>query len=128
MYVKLHHYHWYVTGEQFFTLHTKFEELYNEAAVHIDELAERLLALGGKPVATMTGFLELASIQEADGKESATDMVQTVSNDYAQMLSEFKRGMELATSVHDGTTGDMLSAIHSGLEKHVWMLNAYLGE
>lgn len=47
LYTKLHNYHWYVTGPDFFTLHAKFEELYNEAALHIDELAERLLALEG---------------------------------------------------------------------------------
>jgi starvation-inducible DNA-binding protein len=52
LYIKLHNYHWYVKGPQFFTLHEKFEQLYNEAALHIDELAERLLALGGAPVAT----------------------------------------------------------------------------
>lgn len=128
MYVKLHHYHWYVTGEQFFTLHTKFEEFFGEAAVHIDELAERLLALGGKPVATMSGYLELASVEEAEGEESATSMVETVSNDYAQIISELKQGMLVAESVNDETTGDTLLAIHSSLEKHVWMLNAFLGE
>lgn len=128
MYIKLHNYHWYVTGEQFFTLHTKFEEFYNEAALHIDELAERLLALGSKPVATMTGCLELASIQEAKGNESATEMVQSVVNDFTQMLSELRHGMELAESVNDETTGDMFLAIYSSLEKHVWMLNSFLGK
>lgn len=128
MYVKLHHYHWYVTGEHFFTLHTKFEELFGEAAVHIDELAERLLALGEKPVATMSGYLELASVQEAKGDESARSMVDTISNDYAQIISELKQGMLAAESVNDETTGDILLAIHSSLEKHVWMLNAFLAK
>ncbi|WP_058309142.1 Dps family protein [Gracilibacillus massiliensis] len=126
MYVKLHHYHWYVTGEQFFTLHNKFEELFGEAAIHIDELAERSLALGEKPVATMSGYLELASVQEAKGDESARSMVEIVSNDYAQIISELKQGMLAAESVNDETTGDILLAIHSSLEKHVWMLNAFL--
>lgn len=128
MFIKLHNFHWYVTGEQFFTLHTKFEEFYNEAALHIDELAERLLALGSKPVATMTGCLELASIQEAKGTESATEMVQSVVQDFTQMLSELRHGMEIAESVNDETTGDMFLAIYSSLEKHVWMLNSFLGK
>jgi len=128
MYIKLHHYHWYVTGDQFFTLHAKFEEFYNEAALHIDELAERLLALGGKPVATMTGCLELASVQEAKGDESAKEMVASTVNDFNQMIYELKRGMEIAESVSDETTGDMFLAIHSSLEKHVWMLNSFLGK
>ncbi len=127
MFVKLHNYHWYVTGEQFFTLHAKFEELYNEAALHIDALAERLLALGGKPVATMTGCLETASVKEARGGESAREMVQTVVNDFTQMIAELKLGMELADSFKDQTTGDLLLSIHTSLEKHVWMLKAFLG-
>ena len=128
MYIKLHNFHWYVTGEQFFTLHAKFEEFYNEAAQHIDELAERLLSLGGKPIATMKGCMELASIQEATGNESTTEMVQTTVNDFTQIISELKTGMELAESSNDKTTGDMFLAIHSSLEKHVWMLNSFLGK
>ncbi|MBT2679922.1 DNA starvation/stationary phase protection protein [Bacillus sp. ISL-35] len=127
LYIKLHNYHWYVTGPEFFTLHSKFEELYNEAALHIDELAERLLAMGDKPVATMTGALELASVKEAAGSESASDMVASIVDDYTTIIEELKRGMELAGEVQDETTSDLLLSIHSGLEKHVWMLNSFLG-
>lgn len=127
LYIKLHNYHWYVTGQEFFTLHAKFEELYNEAALHIDELAERLLAMGDKPVATMSGALEIASVKEASGNESATDMVASIVDDYSTMIQELKKGMELAEEVNDETTSDLLLSIHSGLEKHVWMLNSFLG-
>lgn len=127
LYIKLHNYHWYVTGPEFFTLHAKFEELYNEAALHIDELAERLLSMGDKPVATMSAALELASVKEASGRESATDMVASIVDDYATMIEELKQGMELAGEVNDDTTSDLLLSIHSGLEKHVWMLNSFLG-
>lgn len=128
LYTKLHNYHWYVKGEQFFTLHVKFEELYNEAALHVDEIAERLLAIGGQPVATMKGNLELASVQEANGSESSQEMVQAIINDFSIIIGELKEGMSLAGEMDDETTGDMLLAIHSGLEKHVWMLTAYLGK
>jgi len=128
LYFKLHNYHWYVKGQQFFTLHEKFEELYGEAAGHIDELAERLLALGGKPVATMTGCLEVASIKEAEGTEKAEQMVESTVHDFTQIINELKQGMSLAESVSDETTGDMFLAIHSSLEKHVWMLNSFLGK
>ncbi|MDO3680204.1 Dps family protein [Paenibacillus ehimensis] len=127
LYVKLHNYHWYVKGPQFFTLHTKFEELYTEAALHVDALAERLLALGGKPVATMSGSLRLASVREAEGEESAERMVAALVNDFTLIIGELKTGMKYAESVQDETTGDLLLAIHSSLEKHVWMLNAFLG-
>ncbi|MCM3765976.1 Dps family protein [Neobacillus niacini] len=128
LYMKLHNYHWYVTGGQFFTLHAKFEEFYNEAGLHVDELAERLLAIGGKPVATMKESLEISSIKEAAGTESAEEMVQSIINDFSIIIGELKEGMSLAEENNDETTGDMLLAIHSGLEKHVWMLKAFLGK
>ncbi|MFB3161359.1 Dps family protein [Neobacillus sp. 179-J 1A1 HS] len=128
LYIKLHNYHWYVKGGQFFTLHAKFEEFYNEAGLHVDELAERLLAIGGNPVATMRECLELSSIQEAQGSEAAEQMVQTTINDFSIIIGELKEGMSIAEENNDETTGDMLLAIHSGLEKHVWMLKAFLGK
>lgn len=128
LYTKLHNYHWYVKGSQFFTLHEKFEELYNEANTHIDELAERLLALEGKPVATLRESLEQATINEAEGHETAEEMVQSVVADFKTLTGELKEAMDLAAEVGDETTGDMLLAIHQSLEKHVWMLKSFLGK
>lgn len=126
MFVKLHNFHWYVKGPQFFTLHTKFEELYTEAAVHIDELAERLLALGGQPVATMKEYLETSTVKEAAGGEKAEEMVKVITEDFDGMIDELKEGMEAADGLGDETTADMLLAIHQSLEKHNWMLKSFL--
>ena len=126
LFVKLHNYHWYVKGPQFFTLHDKFEEFYNEAALHIDELAERLLALKGHPVATMKEYLETASVSEATGNETADDMVSTIIQDFDTLIDELKEGMEAADTLGDETTADMLLAIHQSLEKHNWMLRSFL--
>lgn len=128
LFVKLHNFHWYIKGKDFFTLHTKFEEFYNEAAIHIDELAERLLSIGGEPLATMKEYLEKSSIKESTGNESAIEMVQSLSTDFSLLIEELKSGMSLAEEMNDEATGDMFLAIHSTLEKHVWMLKAYLGE
>ena len=57
MYVKLHRYHWYVQGHHFYGLHALFEKLYDEMAEDLDEIAERILAIGGKPLATMQKYL-----------------------------------------------------------------------
>src|SRR4051794_36868294 len=127
LYTKLHNYHWYVKGGQFFTLHVKFEEFYNQAGIHVDELAERLLAIGGRPAATMKEYLEISSIKEASSNESAEEMVESVINDFSIIIGELKEGMSYAEEKNDETTGDMLLAIHSELEKHVWMLTAFLG-
>lgn len=127
LYVKLHNYHWYVKGQQFFTLHAKFQELYEEAALHVDEIAERLLALQGQPAAKMADYLSLASVREADGTENAQQMVASTIADFSTLVSELKSGIALAQEAGDETTADMLLAIHTGLEKHVWMLRAFNG-
>lgn len=126
LYTKLHNFHWNVKGPHFFTLHQKFEELYTEAAGHIDTLAERVLSIGGKPVATLSASLQTASIAEAQGNESAEQMVETVVRDFAILLEETKLAMEAADQAGDEATADMLLAIRSSLEKHVWMLQAFL--
>lgn len=128
LYTKLHNFHWYVKGPSFFTLHVKFEELYNEATLHMDEIAERLLALGGKPVATMKEQLELSVVDEATSSESAEQMVDTVVSDYDKIMKSLKKGMELAAEAGDDMTEDMFNATHQNLEKHSWMLSAFLGE
>lgn len=124
--IKLQNYHWYVQGEHFFTLHAKFEELYDEAKVYIDDLAERLLALHGKPVATMKQFLEISTIEEATCCETPEKMVHSLIRDFTSLLHDLKKGIELAERENDETTGDMLLSIHGSLEKHVWMFNAFL--
>ena len=128
LYMKLHNFHWYVKGSNFFALHAKFEEMYNEADVHIDELAERILALGGSPIATLKEALEVASVGEAEGNEDANQMVQSLADDFAILISELNEGIDVAANMGDDTTGDMLIAIHQSLEKNNWMFKAYLGK
>ncbi|MBP2243037.1 starvation-inducible DNA-binding protein [Cytobacillus eiseniae] len=127
LYMKLHNYHWYIKGRHFFTLHEKFEELYNEANQHIDELAERILSLEGSPVGTMKACLEMASIEEAAGNEMEEDMVKAICADFIKMADELQEGIQLAEEANDEGTGDMLIAIKQSLKKHIWMLKAYLG-
>lgn len=128
LYMKLHNYHWFVKGEQFFTLHVKFEELYNEAALHVDNVAERLLALGGKPVAQLAEVIKVATIKEANNEESATQMVEAIIADFNQISGELKDGIDLAAGSNDKTTEDLLMGMLSGIEKHVWLLGAFLGK
>ncbi|MDR4950005.1 Dps family protein [Neobacillus cucumis] len=128
LYMKLHHYHWYVKGENFFTLHVKFQELYTETALHLDTIAERLLSLGESPTATMKEQLELASIQEASGDESAAEMVQALVDDFDKVCGELTEGITAAEEDEDQPTADMFIAIRTSLEKHCWMLKAYLAE
>ncbi len=127
LYTKLHNYHWYVNGPSFFTLHTKFEELYNEVTLNLDEVAERILSKGGKPVATLKEHLALSLIEEATGKETTEQMVETTIADFETIMNALKQAMKTASEAGDDRTEDLLNATYQSLEKHTWMLNAFLG-
>lgn len=124
---KLHNYHWYVTGQDFFTLHAKFEEYYTQAATYIDEIAERILMINGKPVARLQDYLNTATIKEASNEESPKDMVQSIAEDFEQLVKESQELIELAEENGDQPTADMFIGIRSNLDQQVWMLRAYLG-
>ncbi len=128
MYAKLHNYHWYVKGKEFFTLHAKFEELYNEATQHMDDIAERVLTLGGEPTATLKQHIQDAVVEEAAGTEKAEQMVAALVSDFDAIMKSLKQGMELSVEEGDVMTEDLLNAIYQSIEKHQWMLNAFLGE
>ena len=128
LYTKLHNYHWYVNGPSFFTLHTKFEELYNEVTLNLDDLAERILSRGEKPVATLKEQLAISLVKEATGKEDASKMVATIVKDFTKIQTAAKSTMDAASEAGDDRTEDLLNGMIQSLEKHVWMLNAFLGE
>ncbi|MGM0866538.1 MAG: Dps family protein [Bacillota bacterium] len=125
LYTKLHNYHWYVTGPEFFTLHEKFEEYYNEAGNYIDKVAERILTIKGKPIATLKEYLETATIEESNGKESSTEMVDALVNDFEQIVKDSKKIIEAAEDSQDQPTADLFIGIKTSLEQHIWMLNAF---
>jgi starvation-inducible DNA-binding protein len=125
LYTKLHNYHWYVTGPEFFTLHEKFEEYYNEAGNYIDEVAERILTIKGKPIASLKQYLETATIEESNGKESAREMVDALVNDFKQIVHDSKKIIETAEDSQDQPTADLFIGIKTSLEQHIWMLNAF---
>lgn len=96
LYMKLHNYHWYVSGPQPFTLHEKFEPLYKEAATRINELEERVLALISRAVAPLSVCLQLAEVSAAVGGETADHMLQTLMNDFSALLTKRRGGMKTA--------------------------------
>lgn len=124
-FTKLHHYHWFVTGKEFFTLHEKFEDLYNEVNELYDEFAERLLAIKGKPASTMKDYLRLTSLGESDEMDPDL-MVKEIVNDLKLMVIELKELTVLSQSLEDEQTADMAISTITSFEKHLWMFEAYL--
>ncbi|AID01999.1 DNA starvation/stationary phase protection protein [Staphylococcus xylosus] len=126
-FTKLHNFHWYVKGPNFFSLHTKFEELYDEASQYIDDLAERILATGGNPVATLKESLELSIIEEAGKGYKAEEMVEELSKDFDNISKQLEQAIEVASNAEDDVTEDMFIGMQTNIDKHNWMLKSYLG-
>ncbi|ALM57613.1 MULTISPECIES: Dps family protein [Staphylococcus] len=127
-FTKLHNFHWYVKGPNFFSLHTKFEELYDEASQYIDDLAERILAAGGNPVATLKESLDLAIIDEAGKGYKAEEMVEELSKDFENITKQLEEAIEVASAAEDDVTEDMFIGMKTNIDKHNWMLKSYLGK
>ncbi|GGM19403.1 DNA protection during starvation protein [Paraliobacillus quinghaiensis] len=127
-FTKLHQHHWYVKGHNFFVLHEKFEELYNEVNEKFDEFAERLLTIGGSPYSTLKEFLENATIDEKPySKEvSAEEMVKSVINDYKIIQKELAKGIQLAGEAGDDISEDLMIGYKTSVDKTLWMLTAYV--
>ncbi|WP_062322216.1 DNA starvation/stationary phase protection protein [Halolactibacillus sp. JCM 19043] len=128
LFTKLHQHHWYVKGPNFFTLHEKFEALYDEVNQQFDEFAERLLTIGGTPYSTLQEFLDHSSISEAPytDKVPAEEMVKSVLSDFETVVKELENGIELAGEAGDDDTEDLCIGYKTSLEKHMWMLKYYL--
>jgi len=126
-YVKKHNLHWNLKGSQFFTLHAKLEELYDEANDILDEVAERILALGGNPVSNMKEALSMATIKELeDGPKSTDQTIKALISDTDYWIKDSKEIAELADKEGDSVTNDMFNGYTKAYQKLAWMLKAYV--
>lgn len=126
LYTKLHSFHWYVKGTSFYTLHAVFEKQYDHVAESLDEVAERFLAIGGRPVSRLADVLKIATIEEATEKETASEMVTALLNDFELLIKDLEQLIHTSEDAHDHGTADLGIGLKTELEKNVWMLKAYL--
>ncbi len=127
MYIKLHNLHWYVKGRSFFTLHGKLEELYDQTAQVMDEVAERLLALGGSPVASLKKALALTSVKELeDVPISSDETINSLISDVEYWIRDTKEIVKLAEDDDDGATADQFNGYLAEYQKLLWMLKSYI--
>ncbi|MCO7126544.1 DNA starvation/stationary phase protection protein [Sporolactobacillus shoreicorticis] len=129
-YTKLHQLHWYVKGPSFFTLHIKFEELYDEVTAILDEVAERLIQIDGEPYSTLQEFLEHATIKEKPYTKllSEDEMVQIAIDDLVQLRDELAEGIVLADQEGDAVSNDLLIAVKNKIDKDIWFYSSFLGK
>lgn len=128
LYLKTHNYHWNVTGPQFNTLHAMFETQYTELAAAVDEIAERIRALGVTAPGSYREFAELTSIEEGSGKESAEDMIRELVKGQEAIVRTARQAFPAADAAHDEPTADLLTQRMQVHEKNAWMLRSMLGD
>lgn len=124
-YQKLRNYHWNVIGKNFFDLHEKFEELYDDAKLKVDEIAERILTLRYQPTSNLSEYLELSNLKESKSDISDSQMIKNLLEDHGTLLKQMRKVVEVAEKGNDEGTNDLIGGYIRELEKTSWMLDAW---
>ena len=124
-YQNLRTFHWNITGQHFFDLHVQFEELYNDARMKIDEIAERLLTLRLTPISEYSDYIEKADIKESKEWIDSLDMVHSLLEDHRLLIKNMREVLKLAAEAEDEGTIDMIGGFLENIEKKSWMLDAW---
>ena len=119
--------HWNITGPTFFDLHTKFEELYTKAQTVIDEIAERVLTLEGRPLHTFSAYLKNSAVKEKPDLRGAKNTVAAVMEDMSALIRIHREVVSVADETGDDATSTLIGDNIVVLEKDLWMLRAYSG-
>ena len=126
LYLKTHNYHWNVEGPMFNTLHLMFEGQYTELATAVDEIAERIRALGERAPGSYSRFADLTSIEEGSGDESAEEMIRQLVLGQEAVVRTARSVFPIADEASDEPTADLLTQRLQIHEKNAWMLRSML--
>jgi starvation-inducible DNA-binding protein len=126
LYLKTHNFHWNVTGPMFQTLHLMFEQQYNELALAVDLIAERIRALGFPAPGTYAEFSKLSSIKERSGVPKAEDMIRDLVAGQEAVVKTARSVFPLVEKVNDEPSADLLTQRMQVHEKTAWMLRSLL--
>lgn len=124
-YINTRGYHWNVKGEKFFELHLKFEELYTDLQIKIDEVAERILTLGHTPMHSFSDFLANSSVKEHSASEGRK-CIEGILNAFVTIINKQRVLLNLAAEAGDEGSNALMSDYIRLQEKQVWMYNAYM--
>lgn len=120
--------HWNIKGEHFFELHLKYEQLYNDALLKVDQIAERILALGGTPLVTYGEYAKLSVIKPVANISNAHEGVKIVCNSFKSLIDLEKAICKLATELGDEVTANLMVEYITLQEKNLWMYKAFLSQ
>lgn len=121
-------YHWNIKGDNFFELHLKFEELYNDLLIKIDEVAERILTLGYSPKHRYSDYLKTSEIDESNYVSDGVKAVHEILNAFKSIISLQREILELSDEAGDEGTNALMSDYIREQEKLVWMYSSYVGK
>lgn len=118
--------HWNIKGKNFFELHLKFEEFYDDAVIKVDEIAERILTLDEEPLHTFSDYLSNSNIKEERSITNGIEGVKIVVENFSNIITLEREILSLAGDANDEGTVSLMSDYISQTEKTLWMLNSYL--
>ena len=127
-YMNARGFHWNIKGDNFFELHIKFEELYNDAQLKVDEIAERILTLGFTPTHTYSDYLKTAEIKEHKNVSNGKEALQKVIDGYGVIIPLERELLHLSDEADDEGTNAMMSDYIRAQEKSIWMFSSYLNK
>ena len=127
LYLKTHNYHWNVTGPQFTSLHTLFEEQYTELATAVDVIAERIRALGEFAPGSYQAFAKLTEIKEETEVPDAQNMLKNLLESHEVIIRHARELLQTDAIETDEVSGDLLTQRMEFHEKNAWMLRSLLG-
>ncbi|NJB37728.1 Dps family protein [Croceivirga sp. JEA036] len=127
-YLNLRGVHWNIKGKRFFDLHEKFEELYVDANLKVDEIAERILTLGGTPLHTFEDYTNAAKVPVGKDVTKDVEAVQLIVDSLSELLTIEREILDASDDANDEGTNAMMSDLITEQEKTVWMFTAWLSE
>lgn len=127
-YTNLRGLHWNIKGPAFFTLHAQFERMYDDVAAKVDEIAERILTLGGTPENRFSGYLQQATVKEVAGVDTADGAINLILETLQTLIAQERALLSAASEAGDEGTAALMSDYLREQEKSVWMLTASLSK
>lgn len=126
----VHQHHWYMLGGRFLKIHPYLDEVMDELLEQQDDVAERLIAIGGDPISTFEEVLDLTRIKDQKGNwnYSMDEHLQFIVDAYEQLKKDYEEGIKVSADEGDDSTNDLLIACHTAVEKRLWMMKAELGK
>ena len=125
-YINARGFHWNITGEKFFELHSKYEELYNDLLIKVDEVAERILTLGHTPLHTFSDYVDTSNLKEAKNISDGKQAMQSILDAFRTLIQLEREIAGYAGEANDEGTAALMSDYIREQEKLVWMYSAYL--